>query len=107
MNKLPLRNRVELFDPVFNFPTVPVFTTLLYFTLPSAQNRKFGKVIRYHSRHRQASQRPRIKGQFVKQGTVVPDAGSGGTGVSNGEDYSSQMCDEDDEEVSQYKQPFS
>ena len=64
------------------------------------QNRKFGKVIRYHSRHKQASQRPRIKGQFVKQGTVIPDAtGSGGTGVSNGEDYSSQMCDEDDEEV--------
>ncbi|GAX81640.1 hypothetical protein CEUSTIGMA_g9068.t1 [Chlamydomonas eustigma] len=37
-------------------------------------SRKYGKVIRYESRHRQAQARPRVKGQFVKH--ITPAASS-------------------------------
>ena len=78
---------------------VPVLVLPLshFLLLPPSQNRKFGKVIRYHSRHQQASQRPRVKGQFVKHGPLAPASGNT-TATTTGAVESSQMDEDGDEE---------
>ncbi len=55
----------------------------------SAQNLRFSKAIRYESRKQLAQQRPRIKGQFVKQDPLK--SGSGGANGSNGADGSNGL----------------